>query len=153
MERCVQGSKEYQCMRCGKDSRYGALKGQCQCHAWLELGYHANRKYADQLLGGHDLQKRVDEDGRNTSCCRNCGGYSTRESGTYYYKNVLQNTCSEVRRRNKSPTRHMQKPIRGGTVRCTTKIDYFFKKNPRQALPCCCVVDGEVWKNNRETQS
>ena len=76
-EWCAKANR-YQCMRCGKGSKYMKMPGRCDGPKFLskKLG-----KFRSRQLGSHDLVRRMDRQGEVRIGCRKCSGYARQRMG------------------------------------------------------------------------
>ena len=72
----------YRCMRCGRGSKYLQMSGKCTGPKFL------TRRH----LGGHDLVRRVDRNGKVRAWCRKCSRYARQRMGP-----KLMNCCKPER--------------------------------------------------------
>ena len=77
-EWCVEADKK-RCMRCGWSSKYVKMPGKCEGPKFLSTIYGKWRK---KYLGGHDLVRRVDRQGRGSDMEKKVFGLCEAKNGT-----------------------------------------------------------------------
>ena len=77
-EWCAEASR-YRCMRCGKSSKHMKMPGQCAGPKFLSTNFG---KWGKRHLGGHDLVRRMDNQGEVLIWCRKMFGLCEAKNGT-----------------------------------------------------------------------